>query len=193
MATVMVSPRQTIRAIVDRDATQCVILLAWLSGIAGAVGSISIKADERGLPLAFYLGLALYLGPLAGFFHTYTGAALVRLTGGWLGGRATFTECRAAMAWGAMPLICALPLWCIGFSIFGLALVRDRSFGLPGTSVIRGAELLLAVWAVALQVACTAEVHRFSTIRAILTAVLSWIIFVGVLVAMVLAGMAIWR
>lgn len=189
-AAILVRPRQTIRAIVDQDPTRYVILLAWLSGVASAFGTITAKAGDRELPLAFYIGLALYLGPLTGFFHTYTGAALARLTGSWLGGEATFAECRAAMAWGAMPLVCALPLWVIGFSAVGIALIREHAFGIRGTFVILGTQLLIWVWAFTLQVACTAEVHRFSTARALLTAVLGWIVFIGSLIALVLVAMA---
>ncbi len=190
-AAILFRPRQTIRAIIDQDPTRCVILLAWLSGVAGTLGSITVKASDRELPLAFYICLAIYLGPLIGFFHIYSGAALARLTGSWLGGGATFAECRAAMAWGAMPLVCALPLWSIGLSVFGMALLRERSFGLSATLAILATQLLLAVWALTLQVACTAEVHRFSMTRALLTAVLAWILFVGSLVALVLAAMAL--
>jgi len=190
-AAILVRPRQTIRAIVDQDPTRCVILLAWLSGVASALGSTTVKAGDHQFPLAFYIGLAIYLGPLVGFFHTYTGAALARLTGRWLGGRATFAECRAAMAWGAMPLVGALPLWAIGFSTFGMALVQERAFGIRGTVVILATQLVLGVWALTLQVACTAEVHRFSTTRGLLTAVLAWIVLLGSLVALVLAAMAL--
>jgi len=124
VAAILIRPRQTIRAIVDRDPARYVILLAWLSGVASGLGSITVKAGRPELPLAFYIGMALYLGPLIGFVHTYAGGALAHMTGSWLGGMATFAECRAALAWGAMPLACTVPLWLIGFSALGITLVQ---------------------------------------------------------------------
>jgi ABC-type multidrug transport system permease subunit len=95
------------------------------------------------------------------------------------------------MAWGSMPLVCALPVWAIGFSAFGVTLVREGAFGIPGVLVILAVQLAFGVWTLALQVACTAEVHRFSVMRALLTGVLAWIVFVGTVVALVLAAMAL--
>jgi hypothetical protein len=171
-AEMLVSPRETIRGIVDRDPTQYVIFLAWWSGTAGLLYSMILSADEKKseLPVVALVILAAYMGPLMGFFYVYLAAALTRLTGGMLGGSATFADCRAAIAWGSLPLVGAL-------------LLCPFASSLPGLFTYLG----LVIWMLVIQVAALAEVHRLSTARGVLAAFLAWLLYVAFVVAMVLA------
>jgi hypothetical protein len=170
--TICTSPRATIRALVETDPRRHVLLLAALNGV--------------GLPLplpgAWWL-VPLVLGALASILFLYANAAVVRWTGSWLGGRASVAEVRAALAWSAIPRILAVG---VGAPIG--VLLGDAAAGPPALawSIFRG---LVSLWVVILGIACIAEVHRFSTARA-----LGALLLAGVVLALplgVLAGLAV--
>jgi hypothetical protein len=176
MFAIFIKPRQTIRAIVDEDPTQFVILLTWLSASATALGTgiEKMQEGESRLPFAFYAVLAVYVFPPLAFAYTYTAAALITVVGGWLGGDASFAECRAALAWASIPLIATVPPLFIPHPIVAWAL-----------------SLLFALWAMVLQVACIAEVHRFAAWRAMIAALLAWILILASLIGFVVALVAL--
>lgn len=166
-------PRETIRGIVDRDASYGVIPLAWLAGTAEMLAGSMVKLDRPGYwPLLVFM--AVVLAPLFGMAGVYLRGAVMSWVGRLLGGRATAEESRAAVAWSHVPEVALLPLWIpvllfVGPELFaqktpGIDADVARSATLHAFGLLQGAAML---WGGVLAVKCLAEVHQFSAWRAL--------------------------
>ena len=93
------------RTIVDTDPRKHVIALTLSSGLVTSTVVLVASGLAKSLPLPTVLGIAIVLGPAANIVFLYIGSALMRLTGRWLGGRATPQEMRAAWAWSSLPFM----------------------------------------------------------------------------------------
>jgi hypothetical protein len=191
-------PRDTIRGIVNSDPSRAVILLAWLGGIAETLGNGLFRATSNDVSVWILLVVALYMGPLFGFASTYVGGGLVRMTGGWLGGRANSEECRAALAWAGVPQVAALVLWIPALALFGNELTRkdtpllDSSPALLAAVAVFG--LLWAVtfaWSAVVRWKCLGEVHGFSAWRGLFASAIAWTLVIAVMVGLVLGAVAL--
>ncbi len=137
--TIWTRPRGTIRAIVDTDPTRSVLLLAMIYGISSTLSRSMQRSPGDYLSLSVLLILALAGGSLSGIIINYLMAALVRWTGSWIGGVASVIECRAALAWGAVPMAVNLVLMLGLIAIFGQDLFK--SGGLDDVGMTKGAVL----------------------------------------------------
>lgn len=114
-------PRQTIRQIVSTNPTLHVIPIVLVYGglqtldngaernlgdrFAGLDGVLSVNAY-----LLLVVGLFVVGALLALVMWLYLTAWLLEWTGGWLNGKASLEELRAAMAWSVIPILIALIL-----------------------------------------------------------------------------------
>jgi hypothetical protein len=113
-------------------------------------------------------------GPIGAALGLYPGGFLLRITGGWLGGRATSQEIRAALAWSSVPVIASLILWVpllilTGNDIFSGTtphLEANPTLGLAFVAFGLG-EFVLVIWPFVLVLKCVGEVHCFSAWRAL--------------------------
>jgi hypothetical protein len=172
--TIWIWPRKTIREIVDADPGYRVTLLAMLAGFAQALSEATSEnmGDTLSLPIIFLL--CAILGPIGGLISLYVMAGLWRLTGSWLGGKASSQEVRAAIAWSSVPVIWAMLLW-----IPYLAIFREEMFtsAMPRTEsslllllLLLGfglVEIVIGLWRIVVLLQCLGEVHRFSAWRAL--------------------------
>jgi hypothetical protein len=170
---IWVKPRGTMRAIVDSDPKRYIHLLAILLGIEQALGLASDLSvgDSTSLPAIFLF--AVFVGAILGFIYLYVGGAILRWTGSLLGGEATSTDVRAAVAWSSVPVIVSLLLWIplvalYGNEMFGSTTPRmDASpWGLLIISILQVAS---GFWALFILLKTLGEVHRFSAWRGLLT------------------------
>lgn len=109
--TIWTSPRVTVRRIIAVNPDMHVLLLACLAGIGNTLNRASTRNAGDEMPLLVILLLSVVLGPLGGLFSLYVGAALLRLTGRWIGGTGIAHHLRTAMAWAYVPSVAALVLW----------------------------------------------------------------------------------
>ncbi len=165
------APRAATRRVLDAGGRGTWPLAALL-GLSQALDrAASLDAGSRhGLP-AILLGSVL-AGAVAGPAFVLVAAWLVRWTGSWLGGRASAAEVRAALAWGQVPAVSAMPLWIPVLLAGGLEVFRSRP-EIPdaGASMtILGCGIAMAVaalWGVATSVAALAEAQRFTIARSL--------------------------
>jgi Yip1 domain len=170
-----ITPRGTIRRLVDSDPTRYVIGLAMLRGALGRLEIAWFSAwSQRTQPSPLWpVGVAfkVLLGAIVGVIGLYVGAWLVGFFCRILGGVSSAIELRAALAWSHVPGITAA-LVSIALVLFGA--VNPPEFRHSRLPVMTGStvELMLvnAVligWGVAVQLNCIGEVNRFSAWRAL--------------------------
>jgi Yip1 domain len=193
--TVWTRPRGTIRRIVDTDPGRNVALLSIIYGMSQTMNRAMQRdlGDQVSLPvlvLTFLIG-----GSLGGLLWNVMFGALLRWTGSWIGGVATFGETRAALAWGSVPHLPIVLLMVALMAVFGQDLFRSEVANL-GTEkgillvVVGLAQVVLGIWSAVLMVKCLAEVHRFSAWKSLGAFLLAGVLVLVVAVVFVLLGMA---
>lgn len=188
--TIWTRPRGTIRGIVNSDPTTFVLPLAMLSGFGNGLTRL-FKSQTVELPVAGLLVGSIIGGALGGFIGIYLMGFLVRMTGGWLGGRATAQEVRAALAWSSIPIVALLPIQLLTLAVYGADFFRADDPQNVGASkgplllVMAMAMIVLGFWSAFLNIKCVAEVHRFSAWKSLGTLLLVGVVFLGIVLLIV--------
>ncbi len=178
------NPRKTIRYIVDTDVGYRVHLLAMLAGVAQALDRAVSRDYGDSMPWYVVLLLAVMLGALGGLVNLYVGGAILRWVGGKLGGKATFAEVRAAIAWSSLPTIVGMV-----FPLIAIAFFREEAFTsatprlnawvqqsdlnavlvmMLGLVMVFGG-MMMGIWQLVLLSKTLGEVNGFSAWRGLLT------------------------
>ena len=191
--TIWTEPRATIRRIVDTNPTRYVIALAAIGPAVGALSNQWSKALEDTTNLStlwpIEVAFAVAFAAVLGVVSLFISGAILRWSGGLLGGVASRVELRAALAWAQVPAIAAEIILLIavleGIAIpnaaTAAALQIDPAFYKVG--VVEG---VLAIWGSIVGVYCLAEVHRFSAWRAFCATL------IPAAIAMVVIGVIVW-
>jgi hypothetical protein len=166
--SIWLQPRRTMRQILDKTYHGHVIELAAVGGIPGALG----RAGDGGVSdssLFVILLFAIIGGLLGGLISLYLWSGLVKWTGKWIGGKATYDEIIAASAWSNVPAIWTLILWSLYILLFGKSIFIHQTlitFGnltLSGVSWIFNAIIfIVGVWSIFINIKCIAETQGFS-------------------------------
>ena len=109
--TIWTRPRETVRWLVATNPELHVVLLVCLGGIGSTLDRASMRSAGDQVPVFLIVVLALLLGPLAGLFGLWVSSHLIRLAGGWMGGRGDRQHIKTALAWASVPTVFALVLW----------------------------------------------------------------------------------
>ncbi|HVB79169.1 MAG TPA: Yip1 family protein [Candidatus Binataceae bacterium] len=205
---IWMSPRETIRKIVDRDPTNQVIMLGALAGALMMLDSMLSAAlgytpTPLPAPLVPYLPILTFaspfLGAAFGLVGLYTTAFMMDWVGRALGGVGNAITVRAAVAWSEVPQIClsiAMLLVLLGTGVWqalipampdpNAAAAAAAAAANPFT-LTRGVEAIISIWSFILMLHCVGAVHRFSAWRALLVFMLPGMILVGIVVAVKIA------
>lgn len=194
-------PRATIRRIVESDPHAAVIVIVAVSGFAGVIANWA-----SGNPTAFTIGnhgfgafptrtwtlthlLLIGVGPLIAIAMLYVYGALIRWTGGLMGGTGSAIEVRAALAWSAIPSI-VVYLILVFTGIIGwtrIVLPDPAEIGAYGrvfwAQFVSPAFLmlgLLSLWSYVIRLKCIGEVHRFSAWKALSAYAIAGVVVTGV-------------
>jgi hypothetical protein len=188
--TIWTEPRATIRRIVDTDPTRYVIALAAIPPALATLESQWSKAlGGSGNVSALWpvtVVLAVGMAALFGIAVLYLNGIVFRWTSGLLGGTATRTEVRAAVAWSQVPSIVAGAITLAALLTGAIAPpVSGVSGGLKPSSQLVELGLLngiLTLWGFIVLLKCLAEVNRFSAWRALGAILIPLVILVVIIV-----------
>jgi hypothetical protein len=183
--TIWLSPRETIRRIVDRDPTYRVIMLGALAGalatlnsmLAAALGLTPIPLPASLVPFLPVLTFASpFLGAGLGILGLYATAVAMDWSGRALGGVGNALTVRAAVAWAGIPQICLSIVTLLILLGTGVWEALVTSMSAPNSLSVATAspftlanwvEAIISVWSFILMLQCVGEVHRFSAWRAL--------------------------
>lgn len=172
LLSIWTAPRRTIRQIVETDPNLYVVPLIYTSAFFQALDHASARGlgDSISVPGVFVLaGLVSFIAiPVLNF-----GARFGKWTGSVLGGTGSREAVRAAIAWSTVPSTTwACILWPVQLALFGSALFGESSpqldeIGPQLAFLTLALGAIFSVWASVVAVKCFAEVHHFSTGRAV--------------------------
>ncbi len=203
--SIWTSPRATIAEIVRTNPSYCFLLLCFIYGFASALSSA--QRISLGLTTSPWVILAVsaVLGFLLGFVSLTVFSFLVSWTGKWCGGKGSYKEVRAVVAWSNVPVVVDLLLWALLLAIYGgLVFTQDFAqvvyfqsaegsmllFPEPRLLVVFGiVRVIVSIWSIVIFLAGLREVQGFSLFKAILNALLSMFV---VIVAVFLMFMTVW-
>ncbi len=207
--TIWTQPRLTIRRIVSQDPYYRVILLIVLAAELAALSNLGAPP-----PTAFSIGAhpisqfsphawrmfrlgGLIFFPLAAILFLYVEGALIRWTGGLLGGTAKAVEVRAAIAWSRVPAIVSAALYGLGL-LTGLVTAPVTSQGFRPLRTIAGLFsahqiifTILAIWGLVITFKCIGEVHGFSAWKGLAAWLLALAAFAGAMMGTALLLLAV--
>lgn len=178
-------PRTTIQQIIDTDPRRFVLVLAALGGVPQTLNRASMRnaGDSLGLPII--LVVAIVLGPIMGILVLYLGGALVGWTGRWLGGRASFEQIRAAIAWAAVPFLWVSLLWIPELALFGEEVFTTETPRLEASPALSISLLVFAIveiggvlWSLVVSWKSLGQVQGFSAWKALGNFCLAGLVFI---------------
>lgn len=181
----LVTPRQAIRRIVDMD-PGCRFI--WLSLIYGFPVLMQMA---QSLSLAFYFSWpvillpALVFAPFIGMLGITITAALLTWVGSWIGGKGSYVQVRAAVAWSNVPTIITCLTWIVWVVLFREALFYEEFFQSAFVGMEKGVILGLAmlqfvagIWSFVVLLISLSEVQGFSVWKALLNIILPFVLIV---------------
>ncbi len=189
-------PKETIRSIVDENPKRAFVLLSAIYGLPLAFNLIQNFAFSSTLPLWAILVGSLVICPFLGMLGISISTWLLHTTGKWIGGRGSFLNIRAAVAWSNVPTIVTIAMWVLLLGMFGSrALDRDFSqtqfVGIQAglLFLVMLVELVISVWGFVILLTALAEVQGFSLWRAIFNVIIP---FVSIVALVWLIGWALY-
>lgn len=172
--TIWTEPRATIRRIVDTDPTRYVIALAAIGPGLNALAGQWSKAMSNNANLSVlwpvWVAFSVAIEAALGVVGLFIGGAILKWSGGLLGGVASRVEVRAAMAWAQIPGI-AFEIILVIAVLTGVPMPQAMGGAMPHIDPafykILAIEVVLGLWGGIVGLYCLAEVHRFSAWRAL--------------------------
>lgn len=166
--SIWLSPRATIRRIVNGNPAYFVMTLAFLAGVCRALERAEFRDLGENMPVDKIVGNAVISGAFGGWITFWILTALIDGLGTVFNGKATLEEIRAATAWGLVPSVVILPLWCIKLFLIGSdnftkespILESQPELWLPYFGIV-GVELVVSFWGFVILGNTIAEVQGF--------------------------------
>ncbi|WP_152392631.1 Yip1 family protein [Paenibacillus guangzhouensis] len=177
-------PRQVIRGVLSGEQSRRnIIILAGVSGILRALDQATSRSLGDQMNMMMVLLVSLISGFIGGFISLYLISWIMKFTGKWIGGQASFHEVLTATAWSNVILIWVGILWIPKLLLFGYELfttatpIMDANPTLKLLLVIFGViEVVLSIWAVVVYILILSEVQKFSGWMALLNVILALVI-----------------
>jgi len=203
---IWMSPRETIKKIVNRDPTNQVIMLGALAGalvmldslLGAALGFIPAPLPAALAPYLPILTLASpFLGAALGVLGLYLTSFMMDWSGRALGGVGNAVTGRAAVAWSEVPQIClsvVMLLILLGTGVWQALIpsMPDPNAAAAAAAanpftLTRGVEAIVSIWSFILMLHCVGAVHGFSAWRALGAFLLPGAIFAGIVIVVKVA------
>ena len=163
-------PKRTMRSILDHYPKRFVHLLVIISGFTHVVAQPGFSwFNSIWYNILVWIGLAIFFG----LIYLYIFGGLIKWTGGWLKGQASMEQVMSALAWSQIPV---LVFFCVRIGI--LAIVGWNGVNLVYASI----GFIFELWAFVIFLCCLAEAQKFSFFRALVNAILGFVIIVATLI-----------
>lgn len=159
-------PQAAINAVVQRAGRSYTLVLAALMGVATAIGVAALITDLHWFAV---VAVAFVVGPFAGLLALYVDGALLSWIGRPLGGSASQSKLRTAIAWAALPNIAALLIMLGGIAVYHQAFLRANAApgGIkdPVLMIVIVVLVALQLWGLFLKIRTVGAVQRFGAVR----------------------------
>ncbi len=194
--SVWLNPATTVARIAHENPEYRLLVLPLLAGCA-VLPSVWLFGYDKDFMEGLLLSTLISFGPLIELLQVFVGAWLIRVTGYWLGGRASSSSLQVAIVWGNLP-IALLAL--LGFAAFGVSVTLSELTEAPvqwgATPAIFGfgfavvlVEAILLAWSFWIVISGVASLQGFSRLRALANILLaSAIPLVALVLIAVLSG-----
>lgn len=194
--TIWLKPRETIASIVKFNPKYRLWVLAVLSGLPMLLhfSQGALLGKEHSV-LGILIAIALF-SFLSGILTITVGSLLCFWTGKWIGGKATFSTTRTAVAWSNAPHLVTILMWVlliVAFkeTLFNGQYLETQHSGLQLTLIGAGlVQFVCSIWSMVILVKGLAEVQGFSAWKGLLNVVLA--VVVVFLLLWVLALLLTW-
>ncbi|HCG99473.1 MAG TPA: hypothetical protein DE036_06700 [Actinobacteria bacterium] len=183
--SIWLRPRATVRQIIQTQPLAWTLVIVALASINTTLSNFRLSVGLRSSLIA-EVAPHLLVGALFAILIFYLQVYLLQMVGSRLGGKASFEEIQAAVAWSRGPVVWALPLWAAKIAIFGPqvfpqgAMPRINISGIgmffrplgssPNEAILFGALNVLigvmGIWGLVILLNCLAEVQGFSIWKA---------------------------
>jgi hypothetical protein len=185
-------PRTTMRCILDEDHHPGMYPIIIIAGIImGLLAAFQATAAGTSVPFnSMFITLIGYAlaGAILNIIAVYIASLLFKWVGYWFGGRGSYFDVRAAVAYTNIPIIWlgilkAFELLIFGSMFPGVMLLPSNNPALtPLAYVFAGINLLITIWIIVILVRTVAEAHKFNSWLSFFAILLSFIIFVIALI-----------
>ena len=185
---IWVEPRKTIRSIVNTNSKYGLVALCAIYGLPLALNLAQSFALVEVIPVWAVLVGALIVSAFLGIVGISISAWLLSVTGRWIGGKGSFGNVRAAVAWSNVPNFVTILMWVVLFGVFGTQ-VLNRNFSemqfvgyQAGTLfLVMLVESIVSVWGFIILLNTLAEVQGFSLWRALVNIIIPFVSLVVII------------
>jgi hypothetical protein len=194
--SIWTEPRKTIRFIVKTDPKLRLLVLCAIYGLPLALNLVQSFALSHVVPSWAIIIGSLVACTFLGVLGISISSWLLNFTGRWIGGKGSFQDIRAALAWSNVPNIVTILMWIVLLGVFGTQ-VFDKDFSnaqFVGYQagilfLVMLIETIVSIWGFIILLNALAEVQQFSIWKAILNVVIP---FVAVVALIWVVGWVFW-
>ncbi len=179
-------PRQTIREIVRTNPSLHLFPLSMIYGFPVLVHLAQFFSLGAMWSTWAVVLVALILSPIVGYIGISFWSILVKWTGNWIGGKGSYREVRASVAWANVPNLVNVISWIVLAALLGAGLFTPGISGGEVTigmaralTIIFGVQLVVSIWAFVILIIGLSEVQKFSVLRAICNILIPCVILVA--------------
>ncbi len=172
LLSVLIRPQATIRYVVRHYGSASMLVLAALSAVLSVLVLLAQGASDRSLHWVAVLAVSVPSGLAVGVMGLYLDGAMAGFACRMLGGRASYRDMRAVVAWSAVPYVLL-----VAPAIAALFVLRQDFFVHP---VVGFAALIAVSWMVALRIRATGAVQNFGLLRSIVSYVLEFVMLFAI-------------
>ena len=185
--TMWTSPRKTIRRIIDSNPDSKLFLLSLIYGLPMMFYYAQGASLGQNYRVSTIFLISLIGACIIGYIGINVGSALIFFTGKWIGGKATFKQVRASVAYSNVTNLVSIAIWLLLAAMFRQSVfLQDFPYAsslgnfvfLMNTIFL--VQLVVGIWSLVIFVASLAETQGFSIFKAVVNTFLPvGVVFVG--------------
>lgn len=177
--SIWIKPRATVRSAISNKPMRFAIILASIAGVTQLLDRAMNKNLGDSMSTMAILLLAILAGPILGLIGWWISSGVAYIVGKWVGGIGSFEEMKMAVGLSSIPIVVSVGLYLLDLLFLGDALFMDVEVSMFQFlwllfSVICSA--VLSVWSIVILIKGIAEVHLFSSWKAVLTLIIPFVI-----------------